>query len=110
MCYGYYGAVLEPPSDSLTVAWIKSSVLKSMLAIASSRIIILLSFKRARTKHSSYFCLTLKIEPSSETDVSRLEGSLTIASFSVQLVPKHSRYRPHCIHLTDPSFSQDTRK
>jgi hypothetical protein len=100
MCYGYYGAVLEPPSDSLTVAWIKSSVLKSML----------LSFKRARTKHSSYFCLTLKIEPSSETDVSRLEGNLTIASFSVQLVPKHSRYRPHCIHLTDPSFSQDTRK
>lgn len=49
---------VQPPKSSFNLVWIRLSVSKSMLAVASSKTKILVFLTIALPRHTSYFCPT----------------------------------------------------
>ena len=73
----------ESPNSSRMVAWILASVAKSMLEVASSRMMMLLFLSNARAMAMSCLCPCEKFVPPAETLVSNVIGALLSVSVLV---------------------------
>ena len=86
---------VQPPNSSFSLVWIKLSVSRSILAVASSRTKILVFLIIARPRHTSCFCPTENrlfdseqyvFMPSSRVEIlSKSEMSFVIYSISLSL-------------------------